>query len=431
MAKRKMRHWDEERTSILDQPELFVQKMRGSKHYLYAWLQEPEVEKCPICGGKVIKIHDLFSKTYRELIYEENKPVAVLLEYEFHKFRCLNPECHHIFAKKIRFASRNDNVTYRLEDKIARMVMEGNSYGQISELFDESLTRQAVGQIFNRWVRKKDELRVVQNPPAAIAILSGLLDKDRYTIILSLDRDIHIFDILYGVRANDIAAVFRRIGITNIKTVISDCTPTIVETIKDYLPEALHIIPGEFWLKLVEDDFREFALDAIRWSPIRDKEQLIIMPPSEIVRRKYDLDRLLDAKLSVRQPHSDINRLRGIIASQEEMWVYEELAEWVETVDPVFGDCLSATITQLELHRPEIEAHTQNRECVPERLYPLANRIEKLISNKRTFSAEVLRARVLYSSNISEEDLQDWHGIPVEDAIAALDTLNGGKANEQ
>lgn len=426
MGRRHIRYWDEERTELLNQPELFVQKKRGSDHYFYAWLQEPEVEKCPLCSGKVIKIQDLFSKTYRDLIYEADKPVIVLLEYEFHKYRCLNSECHHIFAKEIHFASRNDNVTYRLENKIAQLVMEGYTYGQICELFDGSITRQAVGQIFNRWVRKRDEPRMMQSPPASIAVLSGWLDRDRYTLILNLDHGIRIFDILYGVQAADIAAVFEKIGVASIKTVLSDCTPTIVETIKDCLPGALHIIPGEYWLKLVEEDFSEFAHDAIRWSPIPDKDWLIFAPPAEIVYRSYDLDRLLDSKPIVRQPHSDMNALRAIMSPQEEMWVYEELVEWAENTDSVFKECLSATITQLELHRPEIEAHTQHREMVPERLCALTSRIESMLSDMRTFSAEVLRARVLYSSNINKTDLQNWHGVPIEDSISALDALNGG-----
>lgn len=430
MARRSIRYWDEERTELLGQPELFVQRKRGSNHYFYAWLQEPEVEKCPLCAGNVIKIQDLFSKTYRELICEGGKNRVILLEYEFHKYRCLNSECRHIFAKEIHFASRNDNVTYRLEQEIAQLVMEGHPYGEISEIFQGSLTRQAVGQIFNRWVRKKDGLRISHSPLSSIAVLSGLLDRDRYTIILSTDEGIRIYDILYGVQSADIAAVFRKIGVANIKTVLSDCTPTIVETIKDYLPEALHIVPGDFWFKLVEDDFRDFAHEAIRWSPVRDKERLIFSPPAEIVSRSYDLDRLLSSRPIIQQPHTDFNTLRGIFNRRDEMWIYDELVEWAEKVDPTFREYLSATIAQLKLYQTEIEAHVQHRELVPERLCSLANRIENQLSIQRTFSAEALRARVLYSTGISETNLQNWCGVPIEDVIAALDALNGGNKYE-
>lgn len=32
MGRRHIRYWDEERTELLNQPELFVQKKRGSDH---------------------------------------------------------------------------------------------------------------------------------------------------------------------------------------------------------------------------------------------------------------------------------------------------------------------------------------------------------------------------------------------------------------
>lgn len=36
MAKRIVRRWDEERTELLDQSELFVQEGKGSEYYYYA-----------------------------------------------------------------------------------------------------------------------------------------------------------------------------------------------------------------------------------------------------------------------------------------------------------------------------------------------------------------------------------------------------------
>lgn len=70
MAKRIFREWDEERTALLGQDKLFVQNGKGGANYYCAWLKEPEVEQCPVCGGEVIRIQDLFSKTYLELICE-------------------------------------------------------------------------------------------------------------------------------------------------------------------------------------------------------------------------------------------------------------------------------------------------------------------------------------------------------------------------
>lgn len=427
MAKRIVRRWDEERTELLDQSELFVQEGKGGEYYYYAWLQEPEVETCPLCSGKAIKMQDLFSKTYQELICKDDSPTVVTLEYGFHKFRCLNSECRHIFAKEIHFASRNDNVTYRLENEIARLVMSDFSYGVISDQLQSSITRQAVGQIFNRWVRKKDELRTVQSSPSNIAIISGLTDRDRYTLILNLDDGIKVYDVLYGVQSLDIAAALRHIGTENIKTVLTDCDPTIVETVKDYLPTAVHIVPVYYWFKLVSDDFAIFSHDRIKWCTVPDKDSLILQPETDLGYRVGNLERLFRERPAVKAPHKNFNDLRTLINRRDEMWVFEELAEWIAELDPDFRYELSTTIDRLYLHQSEIEAHVHHRDLVPEQLFMLTEAIEQHISNMRTFSAEVLRARVLYST---DADLQNWSGVPITDVLAALDTLNGGDRYE-
>lgn len=427
MARRVARRWDEERTKLLGQNELFVQEGAGGERYFYAWLQEPEVESCPLCSGKAIKMQDLFSKTYQELIHKGDDSAVVTLEYGFHKFRCLNHECRHIFAKEIHFASRHDNVTYRLENEIARLVMSGLSYGAISDQLQSSITRQAVGQIFNRWVRKKDELRKMQSPPSCISIISGLTDKDRYTLILNLDDGIRVCDALYGVQSSDIAFAIRRIGSENIKTVLTDCDPIIVETVKDYLPSANHIIPVHYWFKLVSDDFAAFAHDRIKWCTVRDKDDLVLKPVSDLGFRGGNLERLFQERPAIVTPHKNYNDLRGIINRRDEMWVFEELREWIADLDPDFKACLSTTIERLDLLNEEIDAHVHYRELVPEQMFTLTEELEHHILNMRTFSAEVLRARVLYSA---DADLQNWSGIPISDVLAALDTMNGGNRYE-
>lgn len=427
MAKRTVRRWDEERTELLGQNELFVQEGKGGEHYYYAWLQEPEVETCPLCSCKAIKMQDLFSKTYQELIRKGDGSAIVTLEYGFHKFRCLNSECRHIFAKEIHFASRNDNVTYRLENEIVRLVMSDFSYGAISNQLQSAITRQAVGQIFNRWVRKKDELRITQSPPSNIAIISGLTDRDRYTLILNLDDEIKVYDALYGVQSSDIAAALRRIGTENIKTVLTDCDPTIVETVKDYLPNADHIIPVYYWFKLVSDDFSVFSHDRIKWCTVPDKDFLAMEPVTGLGLRTSNLERLFRERPAIKIPHKNFNDLRALINRRDEMWVFEELVEWVAGLDPDFRNELSTTIDRLHLHRVEIEAHVHHRELIPEQLFMLTEAIEHRISNMRTFSAEVLRARVLYST---EAELSNWSGIPITDVLTVLDTLNGGDRYE-
>lgn len=420
MAKRIFREWDEERTALLGQDKLFVQNGKGDANYYCAWLKEPEVERCPICGGEVIRIQDLFSKTYQELICEGERKRVIQLQYNFYKWRCLNSDCRHIFAKEIDFASRLDNVTYRLEDEIARRVMENNSYGKIHMQFQESVTRQAIGQIFNRWVYKKEELRKSQTPPSKIAILSGKTDKDYYTIFISLDDGIKIYDILFGVNTLEIAAMIRAIGVENIVTVLSDCNPTIISAIKDNLPNALHIIPVEYWFDLVTDDFAYFSHEKLKWNPTPNKDNLVLTPPSELGYRVNDIKRLLNDRSAVKKPYADYNRLRDIISRRDELWVYDELIEWTESVDGEFKEQITATVMQLKEYRNEIEAHVLNHNEVPEQLHYFTSRLEELIQPLRTFSTEVLRARVLYSADAV---LNDWRGVPIDAAIKAIENM--------
>lgn len=426
MAKRIFRQKDKWRTELLGQDELFVQKGKGSDTYYNAWLHDPEIECCPRCGSDAVKTQDLFSKTYLDLVSDGRKKNVIQLEYEFYKYRCLNKDCRHVFSKPVHFASRRDNVTFRLENEIAQQVLNGASYAQVANQLSGSISRQAVGQIFNRWVQKKEDCRKTAMLPSKLAILSGKTDKDQYTIFLNLDDLIRIYDVVYGVTSADIAAVLLKDGVPNVQTVISDCNPIIVDAIRGYLPNALHIIPVEYWFSLVTTDFAEFAHEKLKWSSVKDKGTLIMTQEGELGYRVSDLQRLLDTRPSIKQAYNDFNRMRNIIANRDEMWVYRELEEWLNSTDPEFRKAMSATKFQLQAYKQQIAAHVEHRELVPERLYALTSRLEDLISHMRTFSDEVLKARILYTVEVN---LEHWSGVPLDDVLAVFDQQvhnNGG-----
>ena len=176
--------------------------------------------------------------------------------YGFYKYRCMDPECRHIFTLPISFATVNDKVTHRLEDRIADMVLHESSYAAISSAFQEQLSRQAVGQIFNRWTHFRNEQRVLSETPAVIGAFTGHTDKDAYTLIVSCGESIRILDILYGIDSGRIVASLRRFSGENTAYILTDCDPTVYVAAKEALPGATHIIPAELWLKLVREDFR-------------------------------------------------------------------------------------------------------------------------------------------------------------------------------
>lgn len=129
---------------------------------------------------------------------------------------------------------------------------------------------------------------------------------------------------------------------------------------------------------------------------------------------------MLNDRPAVKKPHADYNRIRDIISRRDELWVYDELIEWTESVDGEFKEQLTATIIQLKEYQNEIEAHVLNYTDVPEQLHYFTSRLKELIRSLKTFSTEVLRARVLYSTDV---ELNDWRGVPIEAAIKALENM--------
>lgn len=421
MGRRSIRHWDEDRTALLDLDELYVEKGQGDSNNYFVWLQDPDVDRCPVCGGDIIKVQDLFPKTYYDIIDDHGNNRIITLVFQFYKYRCLNPDCRHIFAKDIEFATQNNNVTYRLENEIAKQVINGFSYSEISMQFSEVISRQAVGQIFNRWVRSKEELRRIKYSPSALAIVSGRTDRDQYTMFLTTDNGIRVFDIIYGVSSLDIIGKLRQNGLNHVDTIISDCNPTIVDTINDNYPNSTYIIPVQYWFKLVSEDFAEYAHERLRWSPIRNKDQIIMQSESELGLRTTNRDTLLETRPELRQPYYDYNELRNLISDRERRWTVNDLDAWTSHVDPDFRSHLEPTILRLTAYKDLIYQHELHRDLVPDNLYALTKRLEELISEARTFSDAQLKARLLY---LVPTDLDDWRGIPIETIIAALGEMN-------
>ena len=417
MGKRIRRRWDLDRAELLGQPELSVERGKGGPDYFYGWNLDPDVDACPLCGGKVIKIQDLFSKTYKDIINEDGKKRVVSLEYGFHKWRCLNDQCRHIFAKEIEFASKYDNVTYRLEEEIASRVMQGHTYGEIFNQLQGSISRQAVGQIFNRWVRKREELRRLQSTPSRLAIVSAATQKDRCVLFLNLDDGIRVFDVLYGINSADIAAVIRKLDSAKVKTILTDCEEIIVAAAKDFFPGAIHIIPVEFWFKLVTADFSAYAHEMLKWCAVRGKDEKIMIPKELLGPMVADLEEIFAARPAIQQPYEDYNMLREIISNRDELWVYDELMEWCTSVGSEFADWLSVTIMQLEHYRQEIENHVHYREEVPEPLSRQIDMLEIALESERFFSTEAIKAKLLYGV---QTDLEHWTGIPFGDVLRFL-----------
>lgn len=433
MAKRAIRQEDRPRTERLAMDELFVVKGRGDEKNYVAWLYDDVPECCTACNGKTFKVHDRFSRTYTDYIMEDSVPKIISLIYEFYKYRCLNPDCGRIFAADISFATVNDNVTHRLEDKIAELVIGGSSYEEISNVFSGMLTRQAVGQIFNRWTQIRNDRRKMPCSPDIIGAIAGSTQDDVYTLVFSCEDDdlgkkaIRVLDILLGIDSERIVASLRRFGSAATHFVLTDCNPTVYAAAKEALPKAVHIIPAELWFKLVRQDYVDYIHPTLRWLTNPRKETLMLDPRAEgNENMDPQLKRIFEARSEahLEDTYHDYHYIRERITDRDFRWTISELDDIRGELDDMkFCEQMDPTFLQYSEYRSEIARQEENREVVPETLLFQTDRLEELIGKRRIFSEEALQAAVLYSV---DADPEIWQGIKIEEIIKKLTELQKG-----
>ncbi len=429
MARRVLRPVDSGRTEQLAMDELFVVKGKGDTDHYVAWLYNYDEfpKECPACGGNRMMVHDRFPRTYMDYIIEEGVPRIIHLDYQFYKYRCLNHECGRIFPAEITFATVNDNVTHRLEDKIAELVIAGQSYEDICLFFRNQISRQGIGQIFNRWVNKRNESRKTKELPEIIGAITGSTDKAEYTMIFCCHEEnntqvIRILDILLGIDSDCIIASLRRFGSSSTRFILTDCNPTVYAAAKEALPKSIHIIPAELWFKLVRNDYVDYIHPSLRWLPYKRKLELMIDPRAKDEENTDpQLKRMFEARPGLETTYNDYQNLMEKIMNREIRWTIDELDETLEDLyDPVLREHMGATMVQYKEYRREIAEQQEHWRIVPETLLFQTDTLEKLISKRRTFSEEALQAAVLYSI---ESDLENWQGIKIEEIIRKLTEL--------
>ena len=426
MAKSVSRSIDSARTDLLAIEKLFVVKDIGDADNYVAWLVDEIPDNCPVCGGQAFRNQKKASHAYTDYINEENGIRIISLKYEFYKYRCLNPDCRRIFAKEIPFAIGRDNVTSRLEQLIADLVIQGSSYEDICNKFSSKLSRQAVGQIFNRWVHARDNRRKLIHSPEIIGVITGQLKEDKYVLIISCDDGIRILDILLGVDSDRIITSLRRFGTNVSKCILTDCDPTVYTAVKEALPGVLHIIPAEMWLRLVREDFSLLANEFLRWAEpsIHNKLELILdKKVADEQNTSVELKRIFAARPELLEPYKDYHYLRDVITNREFRWSINELDEWPEKIDIPFRERLDSTLLQYDVYREEICRQQEHSEYVPDNLLSATDLLEGQIRSRRNFSDEALRAAVLYSI---ESDLEHWQGLEIEEVIRKLNELQNG-----
>ncbi len=416
MAKTKNRQIDNERTTLLDIKGLSVQMGKGGKNVFYAWNTDEHPESCPSCGGTSYKVQNRFQKTYIDFLTENGIERPITLVYSFYKYKCLSPECRHIFSREIGFASGNYNVTDRMRDRVIELVLSGFPYEQVSLHFSTAISAQAVGQIFNRWVSDHESHRVVRQTPSVLGVVSGVIKNNSYTLYLDLDRETRVLDVQLGVSDTNIRGALRNLGADRVDYLITDCNETINYVVEDTLPSKIHIIPVAYWFALLTSDYKAFAKKVLQKRQEPHKVEKFLNDSQDPIR-----DKLLRLRPRLNDPYQDYIRLNNLLRRRDEFWVYSELIEWEGSISEDMLSSAELSLMQLQQYQKQIANENFHREVVPERLFQLTSDIETQLKKLRTFSDAQLKARLLYSV---PAELDDWRGIPIEAVISALEEMN-------
>lgn len=419
---RRSRQYNIELTENLDIEEL--EAIEGDSYNIVAMNADREMPCCIRCEGEV-RNHGRFEKEYTDIIKKDDGTLKFIsLHYVFYKYRCTNCDCHTLFQKPIYFARENANVTKRFEDYVVHLAMY-LSYSKVENIIKSAVSKQAVGQIIKRWTAAKDEERGNFFTPKTLGLVSCKSDKDYYIVVIdATDKDLCVMEVLPSKSSDLIISLLNHMDNSEINFVITDCDPMIVDTVRDRLPGAELLVDTAALLEVVVSNFNQIINEDASHVYNVDKDRLKKNPA---ILKEGDGSRIRDitnTKPRVSSAYDHVNNLRSILSRE---WDIDEIWAWKEQI-PI--DCkqeFELTSAYIEAYWQEFMNFYKRRTVVTDELYEklmLLN--EKIQKNFTSYSDEILRSRILYSSHTNkktEDGEIKWRGIPIDIVLKTIDTL--------
>ena len=139
---------DNQRTKLLDLPGYKVLKRGDDPRIFFVDDTEPIEKFCPVCMSENLRNQGSRERMYIDLLKSPEFPFIYIV-YSLRKFKCRC--CGKVFFIQPTFAEPYSRLTNRLVDAIVRGVLSGGfSYEYVSQELCGEISRQVVGQIFNR-----------------------------------------------------------------------------------------------------------------------------------------------------------------------------------------------------------------------------------------------------------------------------------------
>lgn len=398
---------------------------------IYAMLDDREIPYCNICEQRMYN-HDLKEKVFLDVLEDEQgKHHFIMLHYLFTRYRCTTPDCHNVITKPISFADLKAHTTYRAESYIVELAMTfpyrkiekmiawnvsdnwEESYSDVVlESYQKKITAQGIGEVVKRWVTHKDNERIFVTPQVL-----GLRTCDsgigKYIIAYNAvkleeleDADIYVIEVLKDVSVRSLTDFFGLLDISKIKYVFVDFNETIVDFVRQRLPDAnILISPDAIWESLVED-FRFYLNKHMKQLSV-DLKEAMLGDPGLI---SPGIDKELDAKFEkyaeLNNAYHFVERLWNIIMNENPA---DDLQDWNTEMTVACGEQFPLTAEYVETYWNEIYNFYMRREVVEGEAYEKLKKIDEAMSIFKNFSSDILRAKILYLGS-TRGKRTEWQG---------------------
>lgn len=445
---RKLKSYDKRLNDSLDLEGLAA--TGGDEDNIYIMNSDTSVPLCERCqlrmrqGENLIhaarmKNHGKFEKKFFDVIKRPDGSFKVVtLHYLYYKYRCLDDTCPTVYQKPITFARENAHVTRRFEDYVVGLASM-MSYSEVSNRLMintvneegytdllQTVSKQAVGDIVKRWTETRDIERGDIHTPELLGLMKFTADGKDYVISFDAgDKELRIIDIIPSLDSSLLAAFLRRLDLSVLKGVVTDCEPIIVDTAENTLTNIEVMVSIDAILEQAIHDFDTLIREDALRLPVQDKEYLKAHP-AEVAKSSYaskELKAVTGRYPRISEGYDYLNRLRGILSRD---WDVTELSTWEQSTPDEIRDFFDSSTMLVTAYWEQMLHYYMRRNEVSVDLYQRLLGLNERINSFKFYSKELFKSKLLYiPDDYNETYISDdeWHGVPYENVMNALDDM--------
>lgn len=379
-----------------------------------------------------------YSKTYLDCLETDDGVEYISLDHRFVKYiQTYKDEQgntrYRKFTKGYYFAERNATITKRLEQRIVLLAMK-SSFLDTAAAMDNLLTRQTIGVIVKKWVKKCDVLRDKFLTPRKMAIMSGTDDENGYVFFMDIQTTkIIIIDVIAGISSDEIRKELQKFEIDKIQYLLTDSNSILVDTLRGSIADknTTLAVEADSLVPVINSKIMEYMKKHERQIPAETKDYILIAKDQLGENPGERVDAALESRPKLREIYEHVNWLRQIIKAVDRDG-YDDFRKWIAQIPEDSEGIFDDASVYIENYEEEILNFYRRRREISGSVYVRIRNLVDKLSRWSERAPDLMRARMLYASIVDDyEDLEEhqWKGLTYEDVMDNIEMLidEGGK----